>query len=135
MKRGLAGEGFIETHGSCKSSDRFGMQKFRQIQNAKVQTDSEDMMTVSVNYPHALHSRHRPERPEGPQGSHCPERLDPSSSKEGGCEVDQRDLRLLVLLVFIFLRLLVLLVFVIIHVSVMVLVRHVSGGSGRTVNS
>ena len=66
--------------------------------HAKVQTDSENM-TVSVNYPHALHSRHRPERPEGPQGSHCPERLDPSSSKEGGCEVDQRDLRLLVLLV------------------------------------
>ena len=53
-----------------------------------------------VNYPHALHSGHGPERPEGPQGSHCPEGLDPSSTKQGGSEVDERDLRLLVLLVF-----------------------------------
>ena len=72
----------------------------RPMAHAKVQTDSEDMMTVSVNYPHALHSRHRPERPEGPQGSHCPEGLDASSTQQGGSEVDERDLRLLVLLVF-----------------------------------
>ena len=50
----------------------------------------------SVSYPHALHSRHGPEGPEGPQGSHCPEGLDPSSAKQGGSEVDERDLGLLV---------------------------------------
>ena len=47
-------------------------------------------------YPHALHSRHGPEGPEGPQGSHCPEGLDPSSAEQGGSEVDERDLGLLV---------------------------------------
>ena len=52
--------------------------------------------SVSECYPHALHSRHGPEGPQGPQGSHRPEGLDPSSPKQGGSEVDERDLWLLV---------------------------------------
>ena len=51
---------------------------------------------VTEFYPHSLHSRHGPEGPEGPQCSHCPEGLDPSSAKQGGSEVDERDLGLLV---------------------------------------
>ena len=82
MKGGLAGGGVIQTPGSCESDIIFssGLPRGETV----------------ISYPHALHSRHGPERPEGPQGSHCPEGLDPSSTKQGGSEVDERDLRLLV---------------------------------------
>ena len=80
MKGGLAGRGVIQTR----------MWHF-------IQTWEDRLL---VDYPHALHSRHGSERPEGPQGSHCPEGLDASSTQQGGSEVDERDLRLLVLLVF-----------------------------------
>ena len=114
MKGRLAGRGFIETHGSCKIPGYGRMN--------------------SVSYPHPLHSRHGPERPEGPQGSHCPEGLDSSSSKQGGSEVDQRDLRLMLGLLDSY-HVCLLVSYLIVDVSVMVLVKHVSGGSGRRVNS
>lgn len=81
-----------------------------------------------VSYPHALHSRHGPEGPQGPQGSHCPEGLDPTSAKQGGSEVDEGDLGLLVGFNVISMLLVVFQLAYI--VSVMVLVRHVGVGQG-----
>ena len=80
MKGGLAGRGSHSDHGTISDQEIFEAFFFGEC----------------VSYPHALHSRHGPEGPEGPQGSHCPEGLDPTSAKQGGSEVDERDLGLLV---------------------------------------
>ena len=80
-KGGWQGGGVIQTTAPCNRWPKNILQPF---------------FLVTEFYPHALHSRHGPEGPEGPQGSHCPEGLNPSSAKQRGSEVDERDLGLLV---------------------------------------